>query len=359
MYNSLRIENFRCHHDLEVRDLARVNLIAGRNNVGKTSVLEALFILCGRYNPMLAISADARRGLERIEATAEPRPWADLFVKYDLSAEVRISGTRASGASDRIVLRDVSDPETLGRIGAQYVGKQGLAADGRAQESPTTLAALELVAERNGQPLSFYAVLRRDGFAPVPAALPPPPFPGYILPARGTLALDEEAALFTRLDIADRGSLLADALRIIEPDLEDLGLLMVAGQPVIHGRLPGSRPIPLPILGDGMQRLATIVLRIANANGGVVLVDEIETGLHHTVLLDAFRAIGKAASDSDVQVFATTHSAECIEAARLAFADEPFAFRLHRIDRSEGRTCAVTYDMMTLEAASEIGLEVR
>lgn len=359
MYDSLRIENFRGHHDLQIGNLARVNFLAGRNNVGKTAILEALFILCGRYNPMLAITADARRGLDRIETNVEPRPWADLFLKYDLSANIRISGTRASGGADVIVLRDVSDPEALSRIGAPYTRRQAAGINGQPPEGPTTLAALELVVNRNGKDQRFYAVLRTDGLAPVPDALPPPPFPGFIIGARTKTPLEEEANMFTRLGIDGRAGLLEDALRIIEPELEGLSLLMVAGQPVIHGKLPGFRPMPLPIMGDGMQRLATIVLRIANASGGVVLVDEIETGLHHTVLLDAFRVIGKAAADADAQVFATTHSAECIDAARLAFEDDPSAFRLHRIDRVEDRTCAVTYDVKTLEAASDIGLEVR
>jgi hypothetical protein len=71
------------------------------------------------------------------------------------------------------------------------------------------------------------------------------------------------------------------------------------------------------------------------------------------------KALGRAAAGANVQIFATTHSAECIEAARLAYRDDPAIFRVHRIDRVEGRTQAVTYDVETLGASREMGLEVR
>jgi AAA15 family ATPase/GTPase len=55
MYQSFAVHNFRCFSTLAMADLERVNLIAGVNNVGKTALLEALFLHCGGYNPALAI----------------------------------------------------------------------------------------------------------------------------------------------------------------------------------------------------------------------------------------------------------------------------------------------------------------
>jgi AAA15 family ATPase/GTPase len=55
MYTSFEITNFRCFDHLKLDNLARVNLIAGKNNVGKTALLEALFVHCGAYNPELAV----------------------------------------------------------------------------------------------------------------------------------------------------------------------------------------------------------------------------------------------------------------------------------------------------------------
>ena len=84
---------------------------------------------------------------------------------------------------------------------------------------------------------------------------------------------------------------------------------------MIWGDIGLRELVPLAVMGDGMSRLARLVLAIADAPGGLVLVDEIETGLHHTVLSDVWRVVDEAARQFETQVVATTHSYECIRAA--------------------------------------------
>ncbi len=129
---------------------------------------------------------------------------------------------------------------------------------------------------------------------------------------------------------------------------------------MIHGDIGMGRLLPLPLLGDGINRLLSLSLAIANASKGIVLVDEIENGLHHTVMPKVWKAIGDLARYYDVQIFATTHSRECIRSAHEAFKEErQYDFRLHRLDRVDGSIHATTYELETLEAALETGLEVR
>ena len=91
-----------------------------------------------------------------------------------------------------------------------------------------------------------------------------------------------------------------------------------------------------------------------------MLVDEIESGLHHSVLTKVWRAIGEAARRSDTQIFATTHSWECIRAAHEAFLESgTYDFRLHRLDRVNDNIKAVTYNEKTLDTSVEMNLEVR
>ncbi len=147
---------------------------------------------------------------------------------------------------------------------------------------------------------------------------------------------------------------------MLEPRLKRLAMVMLAGQPVLHGDIGTGRLLPLPVMGEGMIRLASLALFVANAPNGVVLVDEIENGLHWTVLTKVWTAIADAAREFNTQIFATTHSHECIVAAHNAFVESGlYDFRLHRIDRTDGGIRAVTYDEETLAAAIEINLEVR
>jgi len=129
---------------------------------------------------------------------------------------------------------------------------------------------------------------------------------------------------------------------------------------MMHGDIGLGRLVPLPVMGEGMVRLASLVLAIGNVPNGVVLVDEIENGLHHSILPKVWQAIGEVARQFNTQVFTTTHSLECIVAAHRAFSEsERYDFRLHRLERVNETIRAVTYDQETLEAAIETGLEVR
>ncbi len=133
------------------------------------------------------------------------------------------------------------------------------------------------------------------------------------------------------------------------------------GKPIFHGDIGSDRLLPLPMMGEGMVRLLSFILRIANAPDGVVLIDEIENGLHYSILPKLWSVIGKMAKKYNTQVFATTHSLECIKAAHQAFSNEDtYDFRVHRLQFSkDGEVDAVTHDRDDLEAAFEIGIEVR
>jgi hypothetical protein len=94
-----------------------------------------------------------------------------------------------------------------------------------------------------------------------------------------------------------RDHLLLDALQIIEPRLEKIQILSPQGAPMMWGHLKGClEPIPLSLFGDGTRRLASLILAIGEAQGGVALVDEIENGIHHSVLKDMWRVVAAAAS---------------------------------------------------------------
>jgi AAA15 family ATPase/GTPase len=132
---------------------------------------------------------------------------------------------------------------------------------------------------------------------------------------------------------------------------------------MLYGDVGLANLIPLPLMGDGMLHLTNFVLQIANAQNGVVLIDEIENGLHYSVMTNVWKAIASAAKEYNTQVFATTHSWECIRYAHEAFSSEKTYdedFRLHRLDRQDdGEITVVTYDQESLGASLEFGMEVR
>lgn len=360
MYQSFEVNNFRCFRELRLTGLDRVNLIAGKNNVGKTALLEAIFLHCGAYNPELALRFDALRGIEAIKLEpgwAEETPWDSLFNQFDTSSMVELKGINEQNVLRILRLKIIRQTRELTRIHLTQSVLDKFKEIVPLSASSPQLLELECVEGEQSQ--SYYLILDEKGIHS-PILPPPPPFPAIFLPARVRIHIAEDASRFGKLEMIGRQDLVLKALQVIEPRLRRLAVVVVGGVPVIHGDIGLGRLMPLPLMGEGMARLNSLVLAIANAPKGVILVDEIENGLHHSVLPKVWRAIGDTARAFDTQVFATTHSFECIVAAHKAFSEgERYDFRLHRLDRVNDSIRVVTYDQETVEAAIEMGLEVR
>ena len=125
---------------------------------------------------------------------------------------------------------------------------------------------------------------------------------------------------------------------------------------MIWGDIGLSELVPLPLLGDGIARLARVVLGLAQAEGGVLLVDEIENGIHHSILPKMWHVIDEASKQFATQLFATTHSFECLEAADATVGPQ---LALHRLELDDLHSKCVTYARDDIKAAVRHGLEVR
>ena len=126
-------------------------------------------------------------------------------------------------------------------------------------------------------------------------------------------------------------------------------------------RLRGHRnPVPLRSLGDGALRLFGVALALANSRDGFLLIDEAENGIHYSVQRDYWRMVLRAAHEDNVQVFATTHSSDCIRGfAEAASEIEEAEGVLVRLSRRDGELRAVEYREEELVIAAEQGIEVR
>ena len=113
MFKNLRIRNFRAFDDLEIPRLGLVNLVTGKNNTGKTSLLEALFLLCGAGNPEMALRINAIRGIDWAQGPTVPETlWKPTFADFDMTRTVEIEGNYTSYGPLR--LRIVLDqPNTI------------------------------------------------------------------------------------------------------------------------------------------------------------------------------------------------------------------------------------------------------
>jgi AAA15 family ATPase/GTPase len=360
MYNSFEVKNFRCFKSLSVTNVKRVNLITGLNNVGKTALLEALFIHSGAYNPELTLRIDAFRGIRqvRIEASGEwyQPPWASLFNEFDTTKTIQLEGSYGDD-NKRVVKLRTAHKEIL----FDFLSKIPQRTDRMNYlDLPTRAHILEVeYSDPKTTSAKYYFILdpqRGINLFPIP---PPLPYQTIFVPAMYRF-LKDDVKRFGELETEKKKKILLNALREIEPKLKDLALIVKDDVPLIHGDVGHARLMPLQLMGEGMSRLASITLAIGAARNGVALIDEVENGFHYSILPKVWQVIKEAARLFNTQLFLSTHSFECISAAHGVFEkDGLYDFSLHRLEYGDEATHDVTYDKETLAASIEAGLEVR
>ena len=183
-----------------------------------------------------------------------------------------------------------------------------------------------------------------------------PPFQAIILLSRNR-NIHEDAIRLGRLRQQKQEDMLLKALRVFEPRLQSIEDNSSSGSPMIWGDIGWSELVPLSVMGEGMTQIARLVLGIASVPDGVVLVDELENGIHHTVLPDVWRVIDEAAKQFQTQIFATTHSLECVIAAQDSLSES--RFRLHRLEIADKTSSCITYEPDAIDSAIRHNLEVR
>ncbi|KJJ85814.1 ATPase-like protein [Candidatus Omnitrophus magneticus] len=151
-----------------------------------------------------------------------------------------------------------------------------------------------------------------------------------------------------------------DALKILEPRLKDIKIRITGVDATILVDIGKERLMPLPLAGLGMMKILRLIIYMLKASHGCVLIDEIEVGLHWKALLPIWQLIEKIAEQYNVQVFATTHSLECIHAAVEAFSNkEKFKLGIFRLEETKQGIKSVAYDENTIKAVLDNDLEVR
>lgn len=159
--------------------------------------------------------------------------------------------------------------------------------------------------------------------------------------------------------------LLLNILKEIEPRLNSLVVLTnrtegMLTSVVLEVDIGLAASLPLESMGDGFSSTIAIMSAIGSATGGLCLIDEVENGLHYSLLPQIWRSIAVASDSYNAQVWATTHSYDCISAAFEAFANTPDLLRVHRLERAdEGNVAVHSFDHEMLGRALERGLEVR
>jgi AAA domain, putative AbiEii toxin, Type IV TA system len=385
MLNSLEIRNYRNIKHLTISKLSRVNLFVGMNNTGKTSVLEALAIYINHASIAFIAELLEERGENYIRRERSSRGTIDLFgespILKTLSAifsnripgfsedasitigELEMTLFGPSLGQSRVAIRFVRYIEELEESGFdQLVRKPQIVVEAN-DNNPAIQIGLEI---KYGRGSTIIPLLTSERF----------------LQRRGRYGLSEtrtkshqfirtknidrdiNGSLWDSISLTEREEDVVNALRIIESKTERLTFRNEGDSErvaVIKLKLSNDI-IPLRSMGDGINRVLTIILAMVNCENGYLLIDEFENGLHFSVQEKLWEIVFHLAERLNIQVFATTHSSDTVNsfATVLANQQNPDTFgHIIRLQQHLDRIIAVDYTVDELEAAVNYGIEIR
>ncbi len=358
MIHSLCLRGYRAFERFEMNDLARVNLFVGKNGCGKTSVLEAVRLLMTKgYSRELRDIAFRRGETTAMEDPVRERELLLPNIRHFFHGRNLVPNTffeiARNGTVEKIraELRDATDKDAQQRLFADF-----------SDDIPRY--ALEIA--KDIFPVSEDGAL----YLGRPYGMPRHSEPEKMTPiiqfvSADSLNIDSMSNIWNRVIINSLETEVVDAMRILDPSIEDIFFLNEypsrGGRGAILVSFGDSRGrVPLGSIGEGMRRLLALSLSLIQAKHGILLVDEIDTGLHYSVLGSMWRLIVEAAKKSDIQVFATTHSLDCVKGLAWLCENHPELreeVALHKIDESLHRS--VAFDAEQIVIADEQGIEVR
>jgi hypothetical protein len=370
MLRTLRITNFRGLREFAMSGLGRVNLLVGTNNCGKTSVLEAIHMLSAPGSAAPLWLAQLRRG-ELVNSTTEAQIDVAHLVHGHKLAEGRgfqIAGDGTTGRQElavSFVTRDLKQKDI------EDIGEDG---DSSIASAPGMAAPMSLQLDWRGDspqhelrlPITRLGRLRDRVYRThyLSRGSPGSEMQGTVVfITTGGQTQESIISMFESVVLTPDEATLLQALHAIEPGIERIASIGTRGRISardVRGGLAvmvAGQRIPIGSMGDGIWRLLGVALALVQARGGVLLVDEIDTGLHYSVLVDMWRLVFETARSLDVQVFATTHSRDCYEALAAVTEPDRSEISLQRIER--GKVEAIAFTELEIRQAAERGLEVR
>lgn len=356
MIKSVQFQNFRGFINLQMDDLCPITLISGMNNVGKSSVLDGIFLVFDHTALESFAKLNNFRGLPQL---TDPRHlWEPIFHDFDTQKEVKIVLSFDGSTSILQYSRDDSYliPENIDvprEVLNQFISSNKPSYTLKFQYTRGAYTEKgHFITNQSGS-------LRNVDTSEEGNRILPMPYTQFI----NIPIIHAQADYVTSvgdLELQDKKEELIENLKLIEPSITDITTIMSNGVAQIYLKVNG-RLIPLRLAGDGVNKWLIILLSIMAHPSSLLLIDEIETGIHYSAYTDMWRSIAVIAKKYQCQIIATTHSYECILEAsnglkKVGLADD---FCYFRIDKNGDKTTARRYSNKLLRTALDTNLEVR
>lgn len=364
---ALAIKNYKNIEELEIDSLFQVNLIVGRNNVGKSTLLEAISIYAsdGDMNWLKQI-LDMRGELVRfrygdeIDIDREVNSFLSLFhnreYNYTDDMKIIISNHPISQTNndDGVSLRIVRYKEETLDDENGSIRRRVVIEDNNSHETDYKMG-FEVVGE---QSKVLYPLGRRSSFPSLSKKIK------FEYIQTGVIGRDKNAILWDKIALTSKEMYVIEALQIIEPRIDRINFIDENPSRNSGDRIPvvtfkgQDKRYHLSSMGDGINRVLTIILALVSSEGGIFLLDEFENGLHYSVQKQLWKIIFSLANELNIQVFVTTHSDDCISG--FAEINVENKGKLIRLEYRNDKIVATSYESdADIRFAIEQDIEIR
>ena len=354
--NSLKISNFMAFNSLEIDRFEQINLIIGKNSVGKSTLLEAIYLYANAGSPIIMSEIFIKRNtvnndLSKINANIMFNFFhnSNNFEKISSNHHEFFFKIETSNGSDKNL--DVIFTIPLASPGTESIN------------DPIP----EILIQFSKYPLKIQLNQTFDKIATLWEVIYKfDPYSSLIIPCNFIESSEIDGNYLSKLWnivlIYGYKSYVIDLLHIIEPSIVDFMVIEPENAATaLYLKLKDfKKAIPAKSFSDGISRLASISLALACSKDGILLIDEVDHGLHWTVLPEVWEFIFKAAKRLNVQVFATTHSSDCLRAFHYGMRSAPETqAEVVRLEREGDKFHSEIFNADRLSIITQQRIEIR
>lgn len=379
-YKKIHIQAFRGIKELEIDNLSKVNVFLGQNNSGKSSILEAIFLLTGFNSPALILNIDLFRNLLH----SEEDDFRFAFYNLDYASKLLIEGELVTKNSYRKLEIIPKNSSSLKKIQVQKIKATINGSGTLSSEMPIqsdTLIETSLNTTEDINSLEFKAdvkdfqtekkvfsssiILNRTSSGmEFSVEHDPKKYFGFkaILQGVNFRNLSELSKRIENLIVAKKKAELIRDLKQIENRITDI---TTSTNSMIYVDIGAKRMIPSNLMGDGFLKYMNIVANINEVKDGILLIDEIDNGLHFTSMKKLWKTVLLLSEANNSQLFITTHSKESLMFLKEVIEEDemiqykPFV-KCYTVSKLADNTVkAYPYDFDSLEYAIENDIEIR
>lgn len=289
---------------MQVKNPGLINLLGGRNNAGKTTLLEALYLMGKPDNQSIEQLFSFRDiDIDSFKNYAQ-YTWDSLFYQQNTEVDINLECvlSQENSSNTQISCEVNKDDSGAGSSEIHNTFEEVF-------KSILRIKTFENGQEQSGIFYSNSVEGSRKSHKDITV------FNIQFIsakekPSGNKLTLDYEK--IQRNSDVDIYTLLLQGFRLIDNTVERFEPSKVENTLKIKRK--NEKPVPITLLGDAMNKIANYILKIAANRNSVLLIDEIENGIHFENQEAVWEMLFKLCEEFNVQIFATTHSGEMIEA---------------------------------------------